>query len=248
MSPGEREVGATTRRQTQSMSAEIHFTYEERTGSSRGSEGGFPGSPHSPKPPPTHTTLRHLIPHKSVFSKLCQKLKRKLTKVEVPACRTLQSTEDSLSTKGFLRCQKSYDPPKDLSNRLEDIFRNVLGRPADKTEPILNPSIRYSLFTACFDEFKHGVPNSILHMIRTYADLLEFYQTPVDSTLPLDKMKKVDLPPNLHIQLEPMRFLPDEDTMFKGQTAFPESNTLVTGLRTRKKFKGHKVTDIWKVY
>lgn len=175
-------------------------------------------------------------------------MKQKLTKVEVPACRTLQSTEDSLSTKGFLRCQKSYDPPKDLSNRLEDIFRNVLGRPADKTEPILNPSIRYSLFTACFDEFKHGVPNSILHMIRTYADLLEFYKTPVDSTLPLDKMKKVDLPPNLHIQLEPMRFLPDEDTMFKGQTAFPESNTLVTGLRTRKKFKGHKVTDIWKVY
>lgn len=37
----------------------------------------------------------------------------------------------------------------------------------------------------------------------------------------------------------------EEDTMFNGQTAFPESNTVVSGIRTRKKYKGHKVTDIW---
>ncbi|CAH1405430.1 unnamed protein product [Nezara viridula] len=182
------------------------------------------------------------------FRNYAKRIKQKLKKVEVPACRTLQSTEESLACKGFLRCHKSYQPPADLRNRLEDIFRNVLGRQADKNEPILNPSLRYSLLVACSDEFKHGIPNSILHMIRTYDDLLEFYQTPVDTTLPLEKMKKIDLPPNLQIQYEPVRFLPDEDTMFNGQTAFPESNTLVTGVRTRKKFKGHKVTETWNVY
>ncbi|XP_014274866.1 large ribosomal subunit protein mL50 [Halyomorpha halys] len=185
-----------------------------------------------------------IIPYRNY----AKKIKQKLRKVEVPACRTLQSTEDSLSSKGFLRCYKNYEPPADLGKRLEDIFRNVLGSQADRTEPILNPSLRYSLFAACYDEFKHGIPNSILHLIRTYADLQEFYQTPVNSTLPLEKMKKADLPPNLHIQYEPLRFLPEEDTMFNGQTAFPQSNTLVTGLRTRRKFKGHKVTETWNVY
>ena len=33
--------------------------------------------------------------------------------------------------------------------------------------------------------------------------------------------------------------------MFNGQTAFPKSNTLVTGLRTKKKYQGHIVTESW---
>lgn len=29
------------------------------------------------------------------------------------------------------------------------------------------------------------------------------------------------------------------DTMFNGKTAFPKSSTLVTGLKYKKKYKGH---------
>lgn len=170
--------------------------------------------------------------------------KQKLKKVDVPECRKLKSTEDSLSSKGFLRCQRSYNPPSDVSQRLEGIYDEVIGDQS-KSERSLDSSLKHSLLNACFIEFKHGVPNSILHTITNYNDLLNFYQTPIDATLPLEKMKNTELPPNLHVQYEPLRFLPEEDTMFGGQTAFPKSNTLVSGLRTRKKYKGHKVIEAW---
>ena len=69
----------------------------------------------------------------------------------------------------FLRCQKTYTPPTDLNDRLEALFEKTVAMPADSNEPILNPSLRYSLFAACFTEFNHGIPNSILHTIKTYG-------------------------------------------------------------------------------
>ncbi|KAK9512987.1 hypothetical protein O3M35_001283 [Rhynocoris fuscipes] len=171
--------------------------------------------------------------------------KQKLNKIQVPECRKLKSTQDSVASKGFLRCQKSYQPPEDVENTLRNIVSTILG-----TVPFesVSETQRYQVLNSCYKEFKHSVPNSILHQIHSYDDLVAFYSTPVDTTLPLDKMKSVDLPPNLHIQYEPLRFHPDEDTMFNGQTAFPKSNTLVTGIRTRRKFKGSIVTTPSDVY
>lgn len=58
-------------------------------------------------------------------------------------------------------------------------------------------------------------------------------------------MKTMDLPENLHIQTEPVRFNPETDTMFNGQTAFPCSSTIVTGLKAKKKYKGHEAKRSW---
>lgn len=79
----------------------------------------------------------------------------------------------------------------------------------------------------------------------TPVDVIQFYQTPVDTTLPLDAIAKMDLPENLHIQHEYKRFISEEDTMFKGQTAFPKSSTLVTGLKYKKKYKGNTPKSSW---
>lgn len=35
--------------------------------------------------------------------------------------------------------------------------------------------------------------------------------TPIDVTVPYDSMKNMELPPNLHIQSEPIRFHPGND-------------------------------------
>lgn len=40
------------------------------------------------------------------------------------------------------------------------------------------------------------------------GDLIEFYKTPVDTTTPLDALKKMDLPKNLHVQQDYVRFHP----------------------------------------
>ncbi|XP_014240241.1 39S ribosomal protein L50, mitochondrial [Cimex lectularius] len=167
--------------------------------------------------------------------------KQKIPKVEVPKCRKLQSTQESVAARGFLRCQKEYEPKENYEKELKTIYNSVVG---DESQDISH-SVKFELFNECFKRFNHSVPNSILHTIKRYDDLLAFYGTPVSEVLPLDKLKSIDLPPNLHIQYEPLRFHPDDDTMFKGQTAFPKSNTLVTGIRTRKKYKGCKVVDSW---
>jgi len=169
--------------------------------------------------------------------------KQRLTKVEMPPCRKLKPAVDSLSTKGFLRCQRSYTPPSDVESKLKTLVDDF--EKGSNTSVFDDPEKRFSLLSVCSDEFNHRVPNSILHSISSYESLLEFYSTPVDETLPLDKLKRVELPPNLHIQHEYVRFHPDDDTMFGGQTAFPKSNTLVPGIRTRKKYKGHIQTEEW---
>lgn len=76
-------------------------------------------------------------------------------------------------------------------------------------------------------------------------DAVEFYSTPVDTTLPLDAMKTVELPENLYIQHEYIRFHPETDTMFGGKSAFPKSSTIVTGLKYKNKYKGHVAKKSW---
>lgn len=76
-------------------------------------------------------------------------------------------------------------------------------------------------------------------------DTLAFYATPVDTTLPLDALKTVELPENLYIQHEYIRFHPETDTMFGGKSAFPKSSTIVTGLKYKDKYKGHVAKKSW---
>ncbi|XP_036142998.1 uncharacterized protein LOC105832642 isoform X1 [Monomorium pharaonis] len=76
-------------------------------------------------------------------------------------------------------------------------------------------------------------------------ELKRFYSTPVDSTTPYEALGRIDLPKNLHIQQNYHRFHPDTDTMFNGKTAFPKSSTLVTGLKYKKKYPGHKQENPW---
>lgn len=69
-------------------------------------------------------------------------------------------------------------------------------------------------------------------------DVIAFYETPVNTFLPLDELATRPLPPNLHIEHNYTRFNPETDTMFGGNTAFPESSTIVTGIKYRKKYPG----------
>ncbi|KRT79058.1 hypothetical protein AMK59_8730, partial [Oryctes borbonicus] len=132
----------------------------------------------------------------------------------------IDSSAQSLAAKGFLRPQKDYTPPQDVSTRLESIIQNKLGA-IEKTTKLSDLNVRFALFSACNDEFNHSIPNSLLHAIETVDDLCKFYATPVNTTMPLDKLRNMKLPKNLHIQYEYHRFHPDTDTKFDGITAFP---------------------------
>ncbi|XP_055841737.1 uncharacterized protein LOC129908924 [Episyrphus balteatus] len=150
----------------------------------------------------------------------------------------IDSVGKSLASKGFLRPFKPYDAPNDAVDKISAICASL--NISSKTDyKLSNLEEKFKILDACFKDFKHSVPNSQVHEINTVADVIEFYKSSVDTTVPFDALKKADLPPNLHIQYEYLRFNPETDTKFNGQTAFPKSSTLVTGLKYREKYPGH---------
>lgn len=85
----------------------------------------------------------------------------------------------------------------------------------------------------------------MLYEMKTVNDVIDFYVTPIDTRIPLDKLKTVELPENLHIQYDYVRFHPDTDTKFGGRSAFPKSSTVVTGLKYKDKYKGYTAKTKW---
>ncbi|XP_076763538.1 mitochondrial ribosomal protein L50 [Xylocopa sonorina] len=159
-----------------------------------------------------------------------------------PAPNTFHDENRSLSCKGFLRYQKAYNPPADVSDRIDKICESQQISTTNETK-VDDPLQRFNLFLACENDLQHPIMNSVLYSIETIGDLKEYYQTPVGNVTPLDAMRTMDLPKNLHINYEYTRFHPDTDTMFDGKTAFPKSSTLVTGLKYKKKYVGHVQED-----
>ncbi|XP_063378488.1 large ribosomal subunit protein mL50 [Cydia fagiglandana] len=163
--------------------------------------------------------------------------------IKVPkVSKKLQAAAESLAARGFLRPNKPWDPPSDIEPTvLEICTENGLSMDAE----FMSLKVKFTVLNACFQETGHSVPNSLLHSIETVEDLLEFYKTPVDTKTPFDSLKKMDLPKNLHVQEDYVRFHPDKDTLFDGQSAFPKSSTIVSGLKTRKKYEGYSAKRSW---
>uniref|UniRef100_A0A6M2DHE5 Large ribosomal subunit protein mL50 n=1 Tax=Xenopsylla cheopis TaxID=163159 RepID=A0A6M2DHE5_XENCH len=146
----------------------------------------------------------------------------------------------SIASKGFLRPQKAYDPPTDADSKVTEVCESLNIAVDNKTK--LQGLDKFNVLNSCSAVFKHSIPNSLLFEIETVGDVKKFYRTPVVTVTPLEALKTMDLPPNLHVSYEYLRFHPDTDKLFGGQTAFPESSTLVTGLKYKNKYPGHIVT------
>ncbi len=78
--------------------------------------------------------------------------------------------------------------------------------------------------------------------MKTVQDAVDFFQTEVTETTRYEDLGKQDLPKNLHIQWEPLRFNPETDTMFEGRTAYPGSDSIVTSIKYSRKYDSIKTT------
>ena len=78
--------------------------------------------------------------------------------------------------------------------------------------------------------------------METVSDAVNFYNTEVKQTSAFEDLGKLDLPKNLHIQWEYNRFDPETDVMYGGRTAFPGSDTVVTSIKYKRKYKSIKTT------
>jgi len=97
--------------------------------------------------------------------------------------------------------------------------------------------------TKAIGEFDHSVPNSVMSDLKSVGDAINFFSTEVRATSTYqDLCARKDLPQNLSIQSEYLRFSPETDTMFGGKTAFPGRDTHVSSIKYRRKYSGVKNT------
>ncbi|XP_037933454.1 39S ribosomal protein L50, mitochondrial-like [Teleopsis dalmanni] len=158
--------------------------------------------------------------------------------------KAVEDVGKSLSNKGFLRSHKPYDAPADAVEKVHSIC-STLQIPNKNEYKLNNLEEKFKFLEACFASFNHGVPNSQVHEVQTIGDVVDFYQRSVNTTVPYEAFKNMELPENLHIQYEYLRFHPDTDTKFGGKSAFPKSSTLVTGIKYREKYAGHIAKRSW---
>lgn len=89
------------------------------------------------------------------------------------------------------------------------------------------------------EEFDHPIPNTELTNMNSVGDAVAFFSTPVSDKSSYEDMTKLNLPKNLHIQLDPLRFDAETDTFFDGKTAFSGRPTIVSSLKYKRKYKGN---------
>ncbi|XP_072944043.1 large ribosomal subunit protein mL50 [Epargyreus clarus] len=154
----------------------------------------------------------------------------------------MQAAAESLAARGFLRPTKAWDPPTNIE---ETILKICISNGLKEDSEFESLDVKFKVLKECFTETGYSVPNSLLHSIETVDNLLEFYETPVDVHTPFDALKKMELPKNLHIQEDYVRFHPDKDTLFNGVSAYPRNSTIVTGLKARKKYEGYTAKRSW---
>ncbi|KAK8392122.1 hypothetical protein O3P69_017613 [Scylla paramamosain] len=161
-----------------------------------------------------------------------------------PKDRKLEFDSESLAARGYLRSQKPYTPPKDADKQVLSICKQVLGSQAPHTT-FPSAQDKWKVLLKCSQSLGHMLPNSLMHRVTNVEELVTFYTTPVNTTVPLDMMKEMDLPKNLHVTYNYTRFHPETDTKFGGVSVFTKDSTIVMGLKNKKRYPGYVTKTQW---
>ncbi|XP_055342021.1 uncharacterized protein LOC129590693 [Paramacrobiotus metropolitanus] len=159
---------------------------------------------------------------------------------------------NSVIDKGLGKTILPYEPPEDVERRISGIFSETFGQPL--TAEIASASFpnrlsKFKFLTACEEMFSHAIPSPQLHDITSVDKAAEFYRTPVTGLNGLTQFqRRTDLPPNMHVSYNPIRFDPDNDPYYGGVTAFPGRSSVIVGLKAKKMYKGFQFQADWPKY
>ena len=170
---------------------------------------------------------------------------------------TFESQMDSIKSRGFRRPYLAYIPPEDMERRFfdactnvlpTDIFSNDIDLSTIKFDESLGGRVKAELLNSIGQALdQHYIPNSMLHEMNSLDKVFHFYSIKITKESSYDRLeamsKKGELPANLHIQLEPMRFDPKaaeeagEEQDVARITAYPRSSTIIVNPENRRKYK-----------
>ena len=165
---------------------------------------------------------------------------------------------ESIKHKGFLRSYQSYDPPADVEERFYSSVAKILKESVNEKGSmnrieLVDLETKLQILNSLCSEFSHRIPNSLLHQMKTVADLLMFYkvtikfsndcflfcpmQSPISTLTPYEQLHEemIDgrLPENLVIQLDAVRFTGEGDHHLNTVSAFPRRNTVISSIYKR---------------
>ncbi|KAL4223049.1 hypothetical protein ACF0H5_016526 [Mactra antiquata] len=162
---------------------------------------------------------------------------------------TLDTTDSSSQVRQFrkrlsIEEVKSYKPPRNVEEFVRVAVIDHFGDREDWLNIKLDNRIRkFDFLTQLMYELDHDIPNMELNSINTVEDVVRYFSVEVKDTSPLEDLSKLDLPKNLHINQDYIRFHADTDKIFDGVTAFPGSKTIVSSIKFKRKYKGYDGGD-----
>jgi len=172
--------------------------------------------------------------------------------------RKISDEENRHTTKhnlGLLKSQRSldtkrpYKPPSNVNEIVETVVRRFVGLSASRDTASISledPKLKYQVLSRLITEFNHDVPNSMIGRMSHISDVIKYFEQEVRVSSSYEDLKTLDLPKNLHIQMDYVRFKPSKDEASKdtlcGRTAFPGRDTIVTSIKYKRKYEDIKTT------
>ena len=165
----------------------------------------------------------------------------------VPTISELASYKTKQHVTRLVTC-RPYTPPTNIEQTISRIANDILEnfqqttRSEDNWQSISldNPLNKYNLLTRCMKECSHTMSNMSLNDIKTLEDVYQYFSTPVKDTNVLEEIQQSpELPQNVHIQLDAVRFTPETSSFFNGLDAFPQRSTKVIDLQYKKKYASY---------
>lgn len=138
--------------------------------------------------------------------------------------------------------------PYTPANNVEETIRRIAQETLDNfnadqnwSNVLLNDSLKkYHLLTRCMKECSHAISNMALNDLKSLEDVYQYFSTPVTDTNVLEDLQQSqDLPANVHIQLDAVRFTPETSGFFNNLDAFPKRSTKVVDLWYKKKYPSY---------
>jgi hypothetical protein len=165
----------------------------------------------------------------------------------VPTISELASYKTKQYVTRLVTC-RPYTPPSDIEQIIYRIANETIDNFKQETRSdgqwqsiyLTNSLNKYNLLTRCMKECSHTISNVTLNDIKTLEDVYQYFSTPVKDTNVLEDLQQSsDLPKNVHIQLDAVRFTPETSSFFNELDAFPKRSTKVIDLWYKKKYAAY---------
>ncbi|XP_021361757.1 39S ribosomal protein L50, mitochondrial-like [Mizuhopecten yessoensis] len=162
---------------------------------------------------------------------------------DFPASSHIRSLDamQCLRKRSGVSTKRGYSPPHDVEERIQRIAEDIFGEKEDwKETQLTDRQNKYQFLTRTIKEFDHNIPNMVLTKLDKVDNVVGHFSTEVRETSALEDISKLDLPKNLHMNLDYIRFHDEKEKLFSGKTAFPTRPTIVHSIKHKRQYKGSK--------